>query len=162
MVASLTLPAFNIVVPVMAVIDQSFVCAINLDELPSSPPLIKLSSIPSDCINTIKDTASQVFKIPNTHPYQIEAIHHLAFTKTQTTLHLIRRIDNGKSLVPLVTGPLKGGGGCGHRPSHWTWCDQVSKASQAQFTCTLTVPTNTKGPQPLYFASGFYQWGRMR
>ena len=73
-------------------------CTVGINVIPPSPPLIKYVNIPPVCINTINKAALEFFSITNTRPYQAEAIRHLAFTKSQTTLFLIRRTADGKSL----------------------------------------------------------------
>ena len=125
---------------------ETSIRAIDIDDLPSSPPLIQISSITTERIDTIEEATAEVFQIPKVRPYQIESMHHLAFSKTQTILHLIRHTADGKSLVPMLTGLLRGRVSLVVVPLIGLGSDQVSKATQEQCGVYAYHADEHKGP----------------
>ena len=90
-------------------------------------PIIPLNEIPSNNVKIIKEAIADVYGFNDPRPFQIEAINHLAFE--ESSLVLIRRTADGKSLVPLTVSALRGGVTLILVPLHGLGSDQVDKAT---------------------------------
>eukprot|EP00956_Cyclotella_meneghiniana_P040737 scaffold203534_cov92-Cyclotella_meneghiniana.AAC.1 len=91
-------------------------------------PVVPLDDIPKRHVSIIKEAIKDVYGFDNPRPFQIEAINHLAFND-DSSLVLIRRTADGKSLVPLTVSVLRGGVTLVLVPLHGLGSDQVDKAS---------------------------------
>ena len=79
-------------------------------------------------VEIIKDAIKDVYGFADPRPFQIEAINHLAFGDN-SSLVLVRRTADGKSLVPLTVSILRGGITLVLVPLHGLGSDQVDKAT---------------------------------
>ena len=86
-----------------------------------------LLEIDPDHVELIKEAIKDVYGFDQPRPFQIEAVHHLALE--ESSLVLIRRTADGKSLVPLTVSLLRGGVTLTLVPLHGLGSDQVDKAS---------------------------------
>eukprot|EP00956_Cyclotella_meneghiniana_P015563 scaffold23905_cov26-Cyclotella_meneghiniana.AAC.2 len=91
-------------------------------------PLVPSDDIPNRHVTIIKDAIKDVYGFDNPGPFQIKAINHLAFND-DSSLVLIRRTADGKSLVPLTVSVLRGGVTLVLVPLHGLGSDQVDKAT---------------------------------
>ena len=91
-------------------------------------PLVPSDDIPNRHVTIIKDTIKDVYGFDNPGPFQIEAINHLAFNDDSSVV-LIRRTADGKSLVPLTVSVLRGGVTLVLVPLHGLGSNQVDKAA---------------------------------
>ena len=90
--------------------------------------VVPLSEIPDKQVEIIKEAIEDVYGFDHPRPFQIEAINHLAFDDA-SSLVLIRRTADGKSLVPLTVSVLRGGITLILVPLHGLGSDQVDKAT---------------------------------
>eukprot|EP00956_Cyclotella_meneghiniana_P038992 scaffold163785_cov37-Cyclotella_meneghiniana.AAC.2 len=90
-------------------------------------PLIAAQPQPSIQPITPLNTIADVYGFNDPRPFQIEAIIHVAFE--ESSLVLIRRTADGKSLVPLTVSILRGGVTLVLVPLHGLGSDQVDKAT---------------------------------
>eukprot|EP00956_Cyclotella_meneghiniana_P004344 scaffold5306_cov67-Cyclotella_meneghiniana.AAC.16 len=91
-------------------------------------PVVPLDDIPNRHVTIIKKAIKDVYGFDSPRPFQIEAINHLAFND-DSSLVLIRRTADGKSLVPLTVSAMRGGVTLVLVPLHGLGSDQVDKAS---------------------------------
>eukprot|EP00956_Cyclotella_meneghiniana_P017130 scaffold27608_cov73-Cyclotella_meneghiniana.AAC.4 len=91
-------------------------------------PVVPLEDIPNQHVTIIKEAVKDVYGFDNPRPFQIEAINHLAIND-DSSLVLIRRTADGKSLVPLTVSVLRGGVVLVLVPLHGLGSDQVDKVS---------------------------------
>ena len=89
--------------------------------------IITLDEIDPDHVQIIKDAIKEVYGFVNPRPFQIEAVHHVAFV--ESSLVLIRRTADSKSLVPLTVSILRGRVTLILVPLHGLGSDQVDKAT---------------------------------
>eukprot|EP00956_Cyclotella_meneghiniana_P031331 scaffold81936_cov56-Cyclotella_meneghiniana.AAC.2 len=94
-------------------------------------PIVPLQCLPPVRVNIIKRAIREVYGFDNPRQFQIEAINHLAFTD-DSSLVLIRRTADGKSLVPLTVTILRGGITLILVPLHGLGSDQVDKAASSE------------------------------
>ena len=71
-------------------------------------PIVPMCDIPQENVDIIKEAIADVYGFEDPRPFQIEAINHLAF-QDDSSLVLIRRTADGKSLVPLTVSCMRGG-----------------------------------------------------
>ena len=90
--------------------------------------ILPLEEIPSQHVEIIKDAIQDVYGFSDPRPFQIEAINHLAFD-VDSSLVLVRRTADGKSLVPLTVSVLRRGITLVLVPLHGLGSDQVDKAT---------------------------------
>ena len=103
------------------------------DTSPKFIGVTPLADVPQNClkIKILKDSIREVYGFIDIRPFQIESINHLAFDD-DSSLVLIRRTANGKSLVPLTVTIIRGGVILILVPLHGLGSNQVNKATSTE------------------------------
>ena len=107
-------------------LDSTVLNSTHLPQRGEFVPIMSLCRILLHRVGVIEDAILEVCGCTDPRPFQIETIHHLAYGE-DSSLVLIQRTENGKSLVPLTVTLLRCGITLILAPLHGLGSDKVDK-----------------------------------